>query len=404
MARIGLNTSISGLTGELIIRWVKASAPLAEVGRLPAAAFPYDAVDNLTDLDPVVYIVQWWRSDDGVALDQLIKDWAIDASLQNLTTLVTYQYVTDRGDGEVGVWADPEAGDTTLVDTRLDGVSKSDLILHEAGYGNYIDADYDLLASGGIELLFGKQFDADSRWFVTVSITESVPIVTPSTVISRYIGVEVLSADTDFYTDATDNLYNKLVIADFSTTVGQVTFGDLALIPDGTFVTFQTERGAQNYLTLQFDPGDSVRFLNDDVNVIYLAKCESISLFFYDGVCYVTDYRGRNLQRGQVLPDYDTARATNTTACILADEATGVLDSVDYPGLYEWLTAMPTGKVPLGAGVGQWSYDSGGGVYPNKRFYGIDTGAGTFRVPHLSGVSIKVGSTPGTYEADNVGS
>lgn len=404
MARIGLNSSLQGFTGQLIIRWVKASAPLAEIDRLGPFAFPYDAVDNLTGLSPEVYIVQWWRSDDGTSLDQLIKDWAIDASIYNETTIHTYQYVVDRGDGDSGVWADPVDLDTVLVDTRLDGATKDELLVHEAGYGNHIDAEYDLVPGGGIELLDGKTFDSGVRWFITRTQTVATTAGPSEGGGSQFAGVAILDADRDFYTDPADNLYNKLVIANWATTVGTVTFNAFALIPDNTHVTFQTESGQQNYLRLQFNPGDTVRFLNDDVNLIDLAKCEKISLFFFDGACYVTDYRGRALQRGQVLADYDTTRATDTLACLLADEATGVLDSTDYPGLYAWLLTLPSGTIPLGSGLGQWGYDSGGGVYPNKRKFGIDTGAGTFRVPHLAGVSIKIGSVPGDYEKDNVGS
>lgn len=405
MARIGLNTFIQGLSGQLIIRWVKATAPLAEVGRLPAAPFPYDAVDNLLDLDPVVYIVQWWRSDDGVSLDQLIKDWAIDASIYNETTIRTYQYLVDRGDGDSGVWADPVDQDTILVDTRLDGATKEELLVHEVGYGNRLDASYDLVAGGGIELLDGYTFNSGTPWFITRTQTVAQTVGTggPSSSSAQFTDVVILAANRDFYTGPTDNLYNKLVIANWGVPVGTVTFGDLSLIPDNTHVTFQTEQGTQNYLRLQFNPGDTVRFLNADVNFIDLAKCEKISLYFFDGVAYVLDYRGRALQRGQVMTDYSTTRAADTLACLLADEATGVLDGTEYPGIYAWLSTLAAGVVPLGAGVGQWSYDSGGGVYPNKRNYGIDAGTDTFRVPHLAGVTAKFGAIPGTYEADAVG-
>lgn len=403
MARIGLNTHIQGLTDKLIIRWLKASAPLAEVGRLPAKDFPYDGVDNLLGLDRVVYIVQWWRSDDGVSLDQLIKDWAIDASIYNETTINTYQYVVDRGDGDSGVWADPVDLDIDLIDTRLGDATQDELIVHEAGYGNHTNAEYDLIPGGGIQLLGGKTFDSGVAWFITRTQTVAAIVGPGDEGSNQFAGIAILAADRDFYVDATDNLYNKLVIANWATTVGQVTFGALALIPDHTRVTFQTERGLQNYLRLQFNPGDTVRFLNADVNLIDLAKCETISLYFFGGVCYVIDYRGRALQRGQVLNDYSATRADETLACLPADEATGVLDGADYPGLYAFILGLTTGVVPLGAGVGQWEYNSAG-VYPNKRNYGLDAGAGTFRVPHLTGVVAKLGATSGVYEADNVGS
>src|SRR5678809_489722 len=102
MAMIGLNLLITGLTGKLIIRWVKASAPLAEVGRNAnpsTLTFPYDDVYTIPDLANVVYKVQLWRSDDGIALDQLLKEWPISAAISGSgeSTINYFQYKVGRG-------------------------------------------------------------------------------------------------------------------------------------------------------------------------------------------------------------------------------------------------------------------------------------------------------------------
>ena len=409
MAQIGLNITITGLTGKLIIRWVRASAPLAEVGRSAAFDFPYDDVYTIPDLQPVVYIVQLWRSDDGIALDQLIKDWSIDASKQTTTSITMYQYLTGRGDTEGSpsdgtYWADPSDGDINLVDERLDGFTQDQLIVQESGYGNHLNAEYSLLAGGGITLLDGKTFDEGVAWFITVISTETTTIPSDAGGSSLYGGIEIITADTDFYTDATDNLYNKLCPVNAAGTTVTVTFQDLSLIPDDTHVTFQTQQGMQNYLVLQFDVGDTVNFLGKQVNVIYLALCEKISLYFSGGVCYVIDYDGMALQRGCVSLDYDSDRNTDTGALLYADESTGELDKADYPGLYEFILQLSgTSVCPLGTASGEWSYNDAGS-YPNKVKFGIDTTAETFRVPSLLGFVAKGSATPGVYEADNVGS
>lgn len=405
MAQIGINVSVSGLSGQLLIRWVKASAPLAEVGRSIAFAFPVDMVYTIPNLNRVVYIVQLWRTDDGVSLDQLIKDWAIDASMVNVAIFKTYQYQVGRGwdnttpvNTGTEVWADPVDLNTSLTDERIDGIAKEDMIVHQSGYGRLLDAEYDLLAGGGITLLNAKTFDQDVPWSITVSTLDVVSLDPgPDSGGAMFDGVETLTADQDF-DDGTTPLANKLVIANWPGTVGTITFPDLTLIADGTHVTIQTQGGLQNYLTLQFDPGDTVKFLNQDVNIIYLARCESISLYFFGGACYVTNYKGNAQIRGNIQNDYDSARSDNGSL-LYADEATGELDRDDYPGLYALVAAL-TGTVPLGTAIGQWSYDSGGGVFPNKRKYGIDTGAFTFRVPHLSGMVGKAAAVPGVYEAD----
>lgn len=412
MARIGLNITVTGLSGKLIIRWVKASAPLAEVGRSDAFNYPYDAVYTINDLNRVVYIVQLWRSDDGVSLDQLIKDWSIDASLVNVVKFDTFQYKVGRGWDNTTpvatgpeVWADPVDGDTSLTDERLDGIAQNDLAVHEAGYGRKLNEEYELLAGGGITLLGGATFNQDTPWFIQYSTIDTISIGGgPGQSAGMFDGVEILTADQDF-DDVTTPLANKLVIANWAGSVGTITYPDLSLIADGTHVTFNTHGGSQKYLVHQFDAGDSVKFLNQDLNVIYQAKNQKLSFYFFGGECYVIDHDIRMSQRGQVVFDYDNSRAADSGALILADESTGELLESDYPGLYAFVEALPSGTVALGTSSGQWSYDSGGGVYPNKRFFGIQTSVPKkIRVPHLSGVSPKFGTIPGTYEADNVGS
>ncbi len=407
MAQIGLNISISGLAGKLIIRWVKASSPLAESGRSIAYNFPVDLVYNIANIAPVVYIVQLWRSNDGVALDQLIKDWAIDASKETTTSITTYQYVVDRGWNNITqgtgteVWADPSDEDAILLDERLDGFTQDQLIVHEAGYGNKINSEYSLYAGGGIELLDNKEFATTGRWFITVAKTTMVTL--PVVNSAKYEGVETLTADRDIYTDPSVNLYNKLCIAGFAGTHGKITFQDFSLIPDGTHVTFQTHSGNQNYLTFQFNVGNTVKFCNRLLNTIHLARCEKIDLYFSGGICYVTDYDGGFTERGSVFIDYDQNRDADCGNLLFADESTGILNKVDYEGAYEFIAQLSGNSVcNLGSAVGQWSY-SLSGVFVNKQKFGIDTGTQTFRVPHLSNITSKMGSNPGSYEAPQVG-
>lgn len=411
MARIGLNIDVSGLTGTLIIRWVKASAPLAEVGRSAAFAFPYSAVYTINDINRVVYIVQLWRSDDGVALSQLIKDWSIDASMVNVAIFRTYQYQVGRGWTNLTpvvtgteVWADPGDTDNTLVDERLNGIAQEDMIVHQSGYGRLLDSEYTLLAGGGIVLADSKTFDQDVAWSITVSTIDTISIGGgPGAIGGQYEGVEVLTTDQDF--DGTPDLANKLVIANWAGSVGTVTYPDLTLISDGTHVTYNTHSGSQNYLTHQFDAGDTVRFQNQDVNVIHQPKNTVLSFYFFEGICYVTTPTDWMLRRGRVMIDYDNSRASDTLACLLANGTlTAELLASDYPGLYAFIAALPSGFVPLGTSVGQFDYDSGGGVFPNRRFFGLrTTGTPAFKVPNLTGMVIKFGSTPGTYQADAVG-
>lgn len=413
MAQIGNRIIVTGLTGFLIIRWLKPPSP-AEVGRNATPSlltFPYDDTYVIPNLQPVVYTIQLWRSDAGTLLDQLITEWSQDASKSSQETIITHQYKVGRGwnnttpvNTGAEIWADPSDTDINLVDQRLDGYTKDQLIVHQSGYGNLLDAEYNLLAGGGITLLNGKTFDQDVSWTITKTTIQEITLSADSGSSQQFSGVTEITATRDFFIDSTDNLYNKLCPINGVGTLIQINFPDLSLIPSGTHVTFNTHRGSQNYLRLQFDAGDTVRFMNQDVNLIDVAKCQVISLYFDTGICYVTADPSNALKRGTVASDYDATRDADTGALIYADESTGVLNKADYEGLYAFALQLSGSAVcTLGIGVGQWSYDSGGGVYPNKRKWGIDTGAEQFRVPHLAGVVAKYSSTPGMYEPDQVG-
>lgn len=406
MARIGLNVAVSGYTGELLIVWreVIANDPTPpETGRSDAFAFPYDAVYSINDINPVVHLVELWRSDDGVTLDELIKRWEIDASIYNEISSNTYQYQVDRGYDNTApvatgsdVWADPENEDVNLTDERLDGATQDELYVVEAGYGPLLNSEYELLAGGGITLLNGRTFNNGTAWFITRYQVVAQQVVVSTS--NLYEGVEVVSEDRDLYVSASDNLYNKLVIADAAGNVVTVTFPDLSTIPDNKKVTFNTHNGSQKYLVLQFDTGDTVSFFGQDKNVLYLAKGEEITLYFKGGVCYVVSYHGRYLQRGSVWADWYEGRVADNGAHLKAITATGVLSADDYPGLYEFITGLSVGTVALA----DWATGN------NKRKYGINTLARTFRVPDLTNISRRFlkmdgSDVPGRYEADAVG-
>lgn len=409
MAMIGVNVLVTGVTGKLIIRWVKASAPLAEVGRSAAFDIPYDAVYTIPNLARVVYKVQLWRSDDGIALDQLIKEWPINAAQTGVSTMKVFQYKVDRGFNNVNqatgddVWADPENEDVALTDERLDGYTKDQLLVHESGYGNKINSDYELLLGGGIELNDGFTFNTGTSWTISVFEDAMIDLPPDGGTSSPYEGVVEVDANRDMFVDESDNLYNKLALINSDAQTIQVNIPDLTTISDGKYVTFNTHKGTQNYLILQFDVGDTVRANNQDLNVLYIPKNQVISLFFFDGECHITTPTEYLLRRGTILQDYDLNRDNFTLAVIEADEATGELTKAAYPGLYDHVFNLTGSAVaPLGSLVGQWGY-SNAGVFENKSKFGLDTGAETFRVPHLTGLTPKYGTTPGSYEADSVG-
>jgi hypothetical protein len=415
MAHIPFKATVSGYTGKLLFRWVEASAPLAEVGRSAALDFPYDDAYDILDVNPVVHIVEFWRSDDGIALDELIQDWSVDASKSEEVIFIRNEYKVGRGntegtEGNGDYWIDPSNEDTELIDERIDGYTKSEMIVHEAGYGDRSVDEYELRTGGGIVLQDSNTFNQDTRWFITIIKKILVTIPSTTTNQNQYAGVSVVTADRDIYIDSTDNLYNKLVIANKAGAVLTLNFPDLALIPNHTRITFNTHTGSYNYLKLQLDTGDTINYCGQARNVIYIPKCEIVSFYFFDGAGYVTDPPLRALLRGTVVGDMDSSRHTDTGAYLLADESTGVLTKANYPGLYEFIENLPASHfVALGTGSGQWSESTtinGVTVYPYKSKYGIDTISETCRVPHLKNLGarfINTGEYPGRYQHDAVG-
>ncbi len=416
MAKIGLNIKASGYTGSLLIRWLKAAAPLTEVGRSAALSFPYDDIYSITDLDPVVYIVQLWRSADGTALSELIKSWEIDATLFNEVSAITYQYRVGRGSsGSSPAWADPVDGATTLSDARLDGATQDDLYVVEAGYGPKLNSEYNLHAGGGIELLGGATFNQDTNWFITLQrvVTQSVAPTSNSD-----YDIKILEND-DFTAGSIDfdsTFYKRICDVQYSGSVGTVVFPALTLIPD-TKVRFTTHGMTAKSLILQLNAGDAVNFLGTSRNAIILGRGEEIELYVKSNAVYVAYYAGDARRVGSRF--FGDKQELNT---LFADGTE--YDQADYPRLIEFMDSLPTGNVldyttwALSQTVTHLQNEDGTvqatkTVYPNKGMFARNDVSGKFKVPDMRNMFIRaltsvtggadserLQSKPGGYQID----
>lgn len=381
MALVGLNVAIEGLDGSLILRWKAASNPLAEVGRTAAVAFPVDQIYNLPDLAPVVYIVEFWRSVDGVALSEFIRAWDVDASKEGVYKETTYEYVCDRGhSGAIpgSVWADP---------TNLEGFIRDERLLNEAyhvssrGTGRYrTDEITDRSDLGGgfdmADLTF--TFGSGDSIFVTVLNKETI-VATPGST-GDYADVNQVSGDGDF--DST--FYKKINVGNGEGTILKTTFPDFALIPN-TKARFEATTGSQRYWTLQFAAGNTIIFQGTARNKIHLAKGDCIELFWKDGYCYGFGYIGEYAIVGQAV-------LTNTPTLLNAHLADGTeSDIADYVRLIEALVpeqivtyadALLTTSVTVGNKTKLY--------YINKGKFAVNTGTGKFKWPDMRGYSLRV--------------
>lgn len=402
MALIGLNITITGYAGKLIIVWKKNSAPLAEVGRSgsggaaaisPTPDFPIDTIYTIADLQPVVYLIEFWRSDDGTTLDEFIKSWEVDASKGAIFSEEDFEYVVGRGDegSDIDeVWADPEQGDIQLYDERLALSTHENTKVYSRGHGQYREDEITFNGTGfeptsGVSLFN----DGDTFFVRKLNKTDLQPAASSS---SDYVDFKELKDDADNSIDFDTTFHNKLCYTNFSGSVGTIVFPAMASIPDCK-VKFNCDGGSQNYLKLQFNASETVKFLNQNKNVIYVNKGGMVEFIIKSGVIRVGDRDTNELKRGSVHADFITK--ANTGAFVQALESTGVLNRDDYPGLYEYILLFPVGvAVTLAA----WATD--------KTRWAIDTVAHTFRVPHLDNMyrRFRTGSeNPGTYEADGVG-
>jgi hypothetical protein len=409
MGFIGLTIDASGYSGYAIAVIYKATSPLVEVDRSPAFPFPVSTVHDFINLSDEVYVVKLFQSSNGVALTTLIRTWDIDAGKGGKISFQEFEYVTDRGNSEVGVWADPVTGDTQINDTRLSGAAQADVSLYTEGKGKRIKSHWEMLPTGGIKLLVaGEFFDNGQAIFVTLVSTSSgvsgVPAASSGTDISDVVNI---SSNTSFSTAHK----NKLINCTSSTAVTVYTLNSLATMPDCK-LAFSTHGMTGNYLTIQFGGSDTIKLWGADRNKIHLAKGREITILFRSNVAYILP--GSN-------HGYDTRGQRQLVDAVglnqlLADGQTEY-QIAEWPGIVEWIQSLPAHMIIT-------SYLSWTPTYGIHKFY-YNESLGVFRLPDDRGMFYRAlngftggtdierygpggllggtnSNTPGAYQADEV--
>jgi hypothetical protein len=404
-ARIEIVHNLSGESGTVILTGYKAQFPLVEIPALrevytaPHAQETYLRTEP--DVLPVMYIMRFWRSSDGISLDTEIPiALAVDASTGAVSPVTRIEYNVDGPED-----TDPVSGQNQLRDARL---LNKNYWVEERGTGSLFTDEITDRSDDGGGFDFTdpfKNFENGGRYAAYI-IEESDETGSGSSPVAGD-GVVLLEGPSDDFVMA--SMGGKLLIAAYTDPVGTLNFAALATIPDCSF-RYQTHGGAQNYGVWQLNPGDTVQFMNQAVNKLYFAKGESIECSIVSGVMYVWSYNGRAAIRGAVYGDSNSTRAGMLGNLLLADESTGVLEGNDYPGLLAYVQSLPAGAfVSLALWGTSQVVNSGkinqATVYPNKSKWGI-TGT-QIRVPHLAGMVSKYlasGEAAGRYEHDQVGS
>ncbi len=387
MAKIYHKFNFTGVASPYIIAVLtEHSAPLAEVDRQVFTVF--DNADTFENLNPVLHRIRYYESADGTALGNLLIGASIDATIYNEPGIEIITFLVDGGRG--APYFDPVAGSDTYANVNLDGALYS---VYVEGLGLVDPSYYDQYTGGGFQWNNGRTWAGGERGQVIKYLTVST---TPVSIVAKPY-TDIVEFDADFTFGSTH--YNKFFRTDYSGTAGQVTFPAHATVTNLVKAKFSTHGGNQNYLTLKFNGSETVKFFNQNVNEIHLAKGEEIELGWNAGVCFVIDYKGNYPLRGGVLMSYDEKAYG---PFLIAHTDTGVLSKADYPGLYDYVLGLPVG---VACDLADWNTSAtvnGKTKYPNRSRYGLDSIAEEFRVPHLANLGVRFLKASGVTDTERV--
>lgn len=383
MAKIFIKYDFTSIVSPYIILvCTEHSAPLAEISRIVLASGSYDGGSTFIDLNPVQHRIRYYNSTDGVALGSLIGGLSIDATIYNEpgAEIITFEVGAGRGAPHY----DPAIGTKIYSNPNMDG---NVFTVSQEGYGllNPDDAvinpkDYAPYTGGGFEFTTAKEFQEGERYIVVNFLVVSVAA---ATVIARPFQ-DLVSFNANFTFGVSH--YNTFFITDFSSSTGTVTFPAHASVANFTRAKFSTHGGSQNYLILQFNGAETVKYFNQNVNKIYLAPGEEIELQWKGGVAYVVDYKGNYLLRGKLIASYENL---SSRPFLYAHFDTGVLDKADYPALYAYIESLPVGVAVTLSTWNNTAVVNGKTKFVNRARWGIDTISETFRVPAPQNLGIR---------------
>lgn len=389
MASLTIRHNFTGETGYIIAVPKKTTAPLADVictidgvaaqtrKTYPA---PHSEVSLLIEgLSPVWYTIKFYRSVDGVALDEEILTLAGNALTGALYPITKYEYVVNRGYSNTSpvntgaeVWNDPVADDQGIRDERL---LEKIYWVEERGTGDLLDAEITDRSDdgGGFDFVDSEKVMVDGGVYI-VKVIERVDAEPASGGSSDFNDVVILTTDLDF----DPSLHSgKVLIANWSSVVGILTMPNLSLVPDCKF-RLQTHGGTQSFVGIQLDAGDTVEFRKSDLNVIWLGSGESIEVLVKDNVMYISDDKTGYDRVGQrVWGDVDIELNS-----VIRDGS--LLQQADVPRLMQWIDEYGVASISEGTGVSEWSYSvsvDGETIFPNKGKFARDDIGGTIRIP-----------------------
>lgn len=406
MGKVHIKFSAPSLTDHLIITWAKFSSPLAEIDRESYAPPHPERSLTVPDLENEMHQFKFWQSNDGIDLDTALLTMDVDAGTVDGggASMVMYDYVTDRGNTGDG-WADPEDGDTVLVDERLIGATSIIFTLRGVGPLRPDEFTFDSV-TGTITLTNGDTFAEGSTWFAAIVTTGSGVGTPPGNVqTSAVAGWSVLPVSSDFTFGTTH--HNMLLWWEGTALIGNITFPDFATIPNKR-VKIVTHGGTSRYLKLTFASGNTINFQRRNRSALWLGAGEEIEIEFFNGTAYVTGYQGEYAQVGMLTWGRKSELnrlSLDGTRYTQADLGRLYADYISYLPLTQFVSeaVWPTSMVASIAGENKVVYHKKGFFtsesgqirlpdYSNRFIRAIKTGSDTERVDNV----------PGGYQYDMV--
>lgn len=274
-----------GETGYVIMTWAKSTTPLTEIGRVVYAAPHVQEFYNIENLAPVWHIIRFWRSADGVSLDEEINILAGNARNGSVYQLTRYEYIVGRGlrevDGDTDetIWEDPAQDDDTLIDTRLAG---GKYFVEERMTGSMLDNEFTVNTTGGFTWTGGKVFNDGGVYFVYLMNRLDMSGGDDTGVDSDTI---IITGDIDF---SVADHNGKTLLVQGSAQVVTIAIPNLTTIADSKFKVV-SHLGAQFNVVVQFDEGDHIIISQQEENEVILGVGEAVEIEFINNTPFITN-------------------------------------------------------------------------------------------------------------------
>lgn len=338
-----------------------------------------------------VYIVKVNQSVDGIALGPIMHDFWV-SSVTNTVVFARKFYTVGGANPE-----DPAPNQTMLSDPFLNG--KTVIGFFKEGF-RYLKENVEWIpvAGGGVQLQ-GIHTFYDTGEVATVEYT--TPVAT-SVAASPAALSDIIFLVSDTSLSATH--YNKTLFVTPDANTNKITFPFLSTIPDATVFLLHHDRGLAPNVEATASGAELFRFRGQDKTAIHLGIGEWIRIVKKGSRFYVTDFHGQWDRVGERIGCDENDRDN----MLYAGQPGVTFDGNVYKRIYDYiLNELPA---PLKVTMADYNVTfvapspDGGTYYLNRGKYAIDTIAKTFKLPDMTGKSLKFeSSAAGSYQHDNVG-